>query len=246
MIGHKYGTHSDKTREIYVDLDKRLADLFGYLDQNVGKDQYLVFLMADHGAANSILMSREHGIPADGFVVPKVEKELDAYLMNKFGSKTSLVRCIDSYKVFINHEAVEAMAVSLDDVKKAAIEWLKKDPMFAYVVDLEHVSDATVPALIREKIINGYNRMRSGDTQLIVQPANYDVYGEKIDGGTTHGTWNPYDAHIPFLLMGWHVEPGETHERVWMTDIVPTVCAMIDIQIPNGSIGNPVTAVTDR
>lgn len=126
MIGHKYGTHSDKTREIYVDLDKRLADLFGYLDQNVGKDQYLVFLMADHGAANSILLSREHGIPADGFVVPKVEKELDAYLMNKFGSKTSLVRCIDSYKVFINHEAVEAMAVSLDDVKKAAIEWLKK------------------------------------------------------------------------------------------------------------------------
>ena len=77
--------------------------------------------------------------------------------------------------------------------------------------------------------------MRSGDIQLIVQPANYDVYGEKIDGGTTHGTWNPYDAHIPFLLMGWHVEPGETHERVWMTDIVPTVCAMIDIQIPTAA-----------
>lgn len=245
LIGHKYGTHSDKTRDIYVDLDKRLADLFSYLDQNVGKNQYLVFLTADHGAANSIQLSREHDIPADGFVVPKVEKELNEYLTNKFGSKTSLVRCIDNYKVFINHEAVEALSVSLDDVKKAAVEWLKKNPMFAYVVDLEHVSDATVPALIREKIINGYNRMRSGDIQLIVQPANYDVYSDKIDGGTTHGTWNPYDAHIPFLLMGWHVAPGETHEKVWMTDIVPTVCAMIDIQIPNGSIGNPVTAVTD-
>lgn len=246
LIGHKYGTHSDKTRDIYVDLDKRLADLFSYLDQNVGKNQYLVFLTADHGAANSIQLSREHDIPADGFVVPKVEKELNEYLTNKFGSKTSLVRCIDSYKVFINHEAVEALSVTLDDVKKSAIDWLKKNPMFAYVVDLEHVSDATVPALIREKIINGYNRMRSGDIQLIVQPANYDVYSDKIDGGTTHGTWNPYDAHIPFLLMGWHVAPGETHEKVWMTDIVPTVCAMIDIQIPNGSIGNPVTAVTDR
>lgn len=246
LIGHKYGTHSDKTRDIYVDLDKRLADLFSYLDQNVGKNQYLVFLTADHGAANSIQLSREHDIPADGFVVPTVEKELNTYLVNKFGSKTALVRCIDNYKVFINHEAVEALSVSLDDVKKAAVEWLKKNPMFAYVVDLEHVSDATVPALIREKIINGYNRMRSGDIQLIVQPANYDVYSDKIDGGTTHGTWNPYDAHIPFLLMGWHVAPGETHEKVWMTDIVPTVCAMIDIQIPNGSIGNPVTAVTDR
>lgn len=126
MIGHKYGTHSDKTRDIYVDLDKRLADFFSYLDQSVGKDQYLVFLTADHGAANSILLSQEHGIPSDGFVVPKVEKELNGYLMAKFGSKAALVRCIDSYKVFIDHEAVEALAVSLDDVKKAAVEWLKK------------------------------------------------------------------------------------------------------------------------
>lgn len=76
MIGHKYGTHSDKTREIYVDLDKRLADLFGYLDQNVGKDQYLVFLMADHGAANSILLSREHGIPADGLWCRRLRRNL--------------------------------------------------------------------------------------------------------------------------------------------------------------------------
>lgn len=246
LVGHKYGTHSDITRGIYVDLDRRLADLFQYLDQTVGKGQYLTFLTADHGAANNILMLDAHGISGEGFFVNKVEKDLNNYLMNKFGSKTDLVRCIDSYKVFINHDAANRLSAGLDGVKEAAVEWLKENPLFAYVVDLEHANDAVIPAVIREKIINGYNRRRSGDIQLVLRPACYEVTGDQVDGGTTHGEWNPYDAHIPFLLMGWHVVPGKTHEKVSITDIAPTVCAMISIQMPNGCIGNPVTSVIDH
>ncbi len=240
LIGHKYGTHSEKTREIYTDLDSRLADFFSYLDQKVGKGNYLVFLSADHGAANNILMLQEHGIPADGFFVGKYEKELDSYLKEKFSVSQNLVLGISSYKVYLDHKAISSLSLNLDEVKKAAVEWLKKDKMFSFVVDLEHVDEATVPSVIREKIINGYYRFRSGDIQLILNPANYEVYGEKIDGGTTHGLWNPYDAHIPFLLMGWHVAPGVTQEKTYITDIAPTVCALLHIQMPNGCIGSSV------
>ena len=73
-IGHEYATHSPEIREIFLDLDKKLADFFTYLDQKVGKGQYLVFLTADHGAANNALMLREHGIPAGGFVASEVKK----------------------------------------------------------------------------------------------------------------------------------------------------------------------------
>ena len=55
-IGHEYATHSREIRDIFVDLDSRLADFFAYLDDKVGRGQYLVFLTADHGAANNILM----------------------------------------------------------------------------------------------------------------------------------------------------------------------------------------------
>lgn len=239
-IGHKYATHHPKTQEIYVDLDKRLADLFSYLDSTVGKGEYLVFLTADHGAANNILFSQEHGIPAEPFFYGKVRKELDSYLKTKFGVSRSLVLTISSYKAFFNHEAVEAQSLSLDEVKKAAIEWLKRDTQFAYIVDLEHAAEAAVPAVIKEKIINGYCRWRSGDVQLVLNPACYEVWGDKVDGGTTHGTWNPYDVHIPFILMGWGVKPGSTNAKTYITDIAATVCAMLHVQMPNGCIGTPV------
>lgn len=242
-IGHEFATHSPEIKEIFVDLDKKLADLFAYLDQKVGKGQYLAFLSADHGAANNILMLREHGIPSDGFIASKVGTELDSYLKGKFNAAQNLVACISNYKVFFNHAAIEALNLDLDDVKEEAIKWLKRDKQYAYVVDLEHISEASVPSVIKERLINGYNRLRSGDIQMVLQPANYEVSSEVIDRGTTHGVWNPYDAHIPFLLMGWHVNHGRTDAPTTINDIAATVCSLIHIQMPNGCIGNSVESV---
>lgn len=243
LIGHKYGTHHEKTREIYVDVDQRLADLFGFLDRTVGKGQYLAFLTADHGAANNILMLREHRIPADGFFSSKVEDGLNRHLSEMFNTTEKLVTRFGNDYVFLNHESIDALRLDAGEVKKAVVRWLEKDPMFAYVVDMEHVTDAIIPAVVREKMINGHNRRRCGDIRFVLQPGCYEIYGDKIDGGTTHGSWNPYDAHIPFLLMGWHVTHGSTQAKVSITDIAPTVCSMIHVQMPNGCIGSPVVQV---
>ena len=241
MVGHKYGTHSEKTRETYVDVDKRLADLFSFLDNKIGNGQYLVFLTADHGAANNILMLQEHGIPSGGFFSGKVQKDLDEYLKSRFGTAESLVTGIDNYRVKLNHTAIGKLQnMTFDAVKRAAIEHLQQDSTVSYVVDLDRISETTIPAVIKEKIINGYYPGRSDDIQLIMKPAYYEIHGEKIDGGTTHGLWNPYDAHIPFLLMGWHVQPQRLTKEVYITDIAATVCSLIHIQMPNGCIGKPV------
>lgn len=239
-VGHEVATHSPEIQKIFVDLDQRLADLFAYLDQKVGKGQYLAFLTADHGAANNVLMLQEHGIPAGGFVATKVARELDTHLKQKFGASQSIVACISNYKVFFDHKAIAAMQLDFDDVKEETIEWLKRDPQYAYVIDLEHAATATLPSVIKERIINGYHHKRSGDIQMVLNPANYEVGEGPIDRGTTHGVWNPYDSHIPFLLMGWNIKPGSTNRPTTINDIAATVCALIHVQMPNGCIGNAV------
>ena len=240
MVGHKFSTHSPETQAVYIDVDRRLADFFSFLDKKIGKGNYLVFLTADHGASNNILFNQKHGIPAEGFFVEKALKGVNEYLKTKFNTTRNLVIGIEEYRVYIDHKAVDATSLCLDNVKKAVIEWFKKDINVAYAVDFERVAEATIPAPIKEKITNGYFRRRSGDVQLILNPACYDVYGDKIDGGTTHGQWNPYDAHIPFLLMGWGIKPGAMQAKTTINDIAATVCGLIHIQMPNGCIGNSV------
>jgi phosphopentomutase len=49
--------------------------------------------------------------------------------------------------------------------------------------------------------------------------------------------WNPYDAHIPLLFYGWNIKPGKTNRETYMTDISPTLAALLHIQMPSGSVG---------
>ena len=245
ITGHRYGTHHEKTRAQYIELDKQLADFFDYLDQTIGKGKYLVFLSADHGAANGILQNQQHRIPSDGFFLDREEPALNAYLREHFkmdsavpNANFNLTKRIMDYKVVLDHENISRWGISEEEVRQAIVGYFSRHPAVQYCFDLEHTATASVPTLIREKAINGYNHERSGDIQIVLKPGYYGVWNE-IDGGTTHGCWNPYDCHIPFLLMGWHVGHGSSSEEVHITDIAPTVCSLIHIQMPSGCIGQP-------
>ncbi|MBR5729482.1 MAG: alkaline phosphatase family protein [Prevotella sp.] len=239
ITGHKYGTHHELTYKQYIGLDKQLADFFEFLDRTVGKGQWLAFLGADHGAANSVEQNKAHKIPAGDFNDGPGIKQLGELLTKKFSTSEKLILASYDYKLKLNREAIQRAGLKECEVKKAIIDFYKADSRVMYVVDLEQAGSASIPPYIREKILNGYNHQRSGDIQLILKPQYYSGWKD-IGQGTTHGLWNPYDCHIPFVLMGWGVSHGASHHEVHITDIAPTVCSLIHIQMPSGCIGQGV------
>ena len=80
---------------------------------------------------------------------------------------------------------------------------------------------------------------RSGDMQFVVKPS----YLDGAVTGTTHGLWNPYDSHIPLLWYGWGINKGKTNRETYMTDIAPTIAALLHIQMPSGCVGKVITEV---
>src|ERR1700712_1717287 len=51
-IGHNFGPNSVEAEDGFLRLDKDLGDFLDFLDEKIGKGEYLVFLHADHGAAH--------------------------------------------------------------------------------------------------------------------------------------------------------------------------------------------------
>ena len=111
----------------------------------------------------------------------------------------------------------------------------------AFVADVDHLEDANLPEELKSRIINGYNQRRSGPITFILDPGWYS--GTANGTGTTHSSWNAYDAHIPLLWMGWGIKKGSTNRQVNMSDITPTLAGLLHIQMPNGCIGRPVEEV---
>lgn len=242
-IGHTYSTRGKENHDVYMQLDKDLAHFLRVLDNEVGRGNYLLFLTADHGAVHNGNFLNSHRLPGGGYSGSSVAKGLDEHLSTVFGKEGKYVKAMMDCRIYLDHDFIDSKGIDLQAVKTEAVKWLKKDPQFAYVTDYEDISNQSIPQFLRERIINGYHRMRSGDLMVVLQGSHmYGTVGPDYKG-TSHGTWNPDDSHIPLLFMGWHVKKGSTNTPTYMTDIAATVCAMLHIQMPDCCIGNAIQEV---
>ena len=53
LVGHAFGIHSQEVLDITLRTDRVLAQLMELLDLQIGKDQWVLVLTSDHGAAPS-------------------------------------------------------------------------------------------------------------------------------------------------------------------------------------------------
>ena len=240
-VGHAYGPNSVELEDTYLRLDKDFEDFFNYLDKKVGKGNYTVFLSADHAVAHVPGFMKENKLPAGIVSDRDIVFKLNAFLNEKFKVNNVVLKSMNN-QIHFDHDKTDNGSVSFDVIKAASIEFLKRLDGFANVVDVSRVSLATLPEVQKRMITNGYNARRSGDLYYILNPNWFN--GSST--GTTHGNWNPYDAHIPLVFMGWGIKPGATNKTHYMTDIAPTLAAILHIQMPNGTVGEPITEITNK
>ena len=237
-IGHQFGPNSIEVEDTYLRLDRDLAKLFSHLDTKVGKGNYTVFLTADHAVQHNSGFLADNKIRTGVFESSTVLEQLNTALEAEFKVK-DIAKSFSNYAVSLNNAAIASNKLSESAIKNSSIKFLKKQKGVAFVIDIENAQSATIPAIYKEKIINGYHPERSGVIQIILEPAWYSGSSQRSTG-TTHGTINPADTHIPMVFMGWGIKQGKTNNIYNMTDIAPTISGILRIQEPNGNIGKAV------
>ena len=235
-VGHNFGPNSVEVEDMYLRLDKDIAEFLLYLDAKLGKGNYTVFLSADHAVAHIPAFLAEHKIPGGNFEDGDIRKDLNQMIETDFGVKNA-VQSLQNYQVYLNINELEKQGKDVAAVKKSVIKILQAKPFIISAYETDKLATVTLPEPLKTMLTNGYNAKRSGDIQFTLKPGYFDG-GNK---GTTHGLWNPYDAHIPCVFFGWGVKPGKTYRETYMTDIAPTLAAMLQIQMPNGSVGKVIT-----
>lgn len=237
MTAHRFGTRSPQTDSCYLELDRQLALFLAFLDQQVGRGNYLLFLSADHGGTNNYQYSDEHRLPTGAWDYWNMTKGYNQVLEQQFGV-AGLIKADMEFSVYLDNEKIAAAHLNRDSVKLAVMRLLGSDPRVQSVVDMEHVATAPIPESLKQRLIKGYCPGRSGEIHVNLRAGCYA--GSRDEAGSNHGTWSNDDSHIPLIFMGWGIKPGETAQPVNMTDIAPTVCALLHIEQPSGSIGRPV------
>ena len=237
-IGHKFGPNSWETLDGYIKLDEVLADFFNFLDKQIGKDNYTVFLTADHAVANIPAYAKKHNLPGGRYDDKAIKVDLNACLYaNNLNPK--LISYVGDNNIYYNHQLMDSLHVSSENLTTIITNYFEKLPFILQIVENRKAAYAPLPQIAREKIVNGYNAQRGGDLMILTKSGVVDGYPT----GTSHGVLYNYDTHIPFLMVGNGVKQGVVNKPTYMTDIAPTITTLLGIQMPSGSIGTPVVEI---
>jgi predicted AlkP superfamily pyrophosphatase or phosphodiesterase len=237
-VGHYFGPNSIEVEDTYLRLDQDLGKFLKYLDHKIGKGKYTLFLTADHGASHNLGFMEDHQLAAGAWDSGAAQKALNARLESVFGAK-GLVRSLINYQVHFNRPEIEEKRLDLNKIEEETVLFLEKQNGVAHAIIMADAANAAIPVILRERILNSYNRDRCGAIQIILQPAWYSS-GAARPKGATHSAIYPYDTHIPLIFMGWGIKRGETVQPTNITDIAPTLAALLHIQQPDGCIGTPI------
>lgn len=240
-VGHAFGPDSKEVEDLYIRLDKNIAEIIRALDEKIGEGNYTIFLTADHAVAEVPDYLIDNKVPA-GYFDQSQAKNLNDAISKKFGAG-AWIEDVSNYQVFLNHETVENNNADLFAVEDfVAAELLKLDGVArSYPAYLINGMDYNAGG-IKGYIVRGYNQKRSGDVMVVFESG----WMERSERGSTHGSPYKYDTHVPVIWYGNGIKQGQSAEYISTTQIAPTISMMLNIKIPSGATGEPLVELLNR
>ena len=228
-VGHTFGPRSMELQDTYLRLDLTLAKFLTYLDQTVGKDNYVLFLTADHAGAENPNYLKDNKYNVKNVPSKSVDAALRKFSVATFGA--DVVLNYSNFNLFFNKPVLKEKGLELAKVKQSFKDFLMTQDQVKRVYTEEEILTSTGDDYFLSFIAKGYDPKQNGDI-FILDKAGYMEY---IETGTTHGSPNSYDTHVPMLFYGWHVPKGNSHTKKHITQIVPTLSQLLKIPFPNGT-----------
>ncbi len=241
-VGHVFGPDSAEAHDTAVLTDKLLDKLFRFVEAQVGMQNVLVVLTADHGAAPVPEVSIQRKIGGGRMPPTIVQDTAQAAVDQQFG-KARWILSASPDSIYLDRDLIRQKKHLSAEVERVAAEAVRTVPHVARVYTREQLTAGGAMADdVGRRVQNGFNTVRGADLTIVLEP--YWIYGAQ---GTAHGTPYNYDTHVPIIFMGAGIKPGRYNKRAAPNDIAPTLATMLDVEIPSGSSGRVLDEIlTER
>jgi predicted AlkP superfamily pyrophosphatase or phosphodiesterase len=234
-IGSLFGPNSVEIEDAFLRLDKEIAHFLAFLDEQLGKENTLVYFTSDHGVAQIPSYLSDNKIPAGYFNQNGAISLLMSALNNTYG-KGDWIRAYHAQQIYLNHTLIEDSKLSLTQMQDYIAQFMLQFSGVANTVTSHTLQTTNFTEGVYRKIQNSYNQKRSGDVIINLKAG----WVEKSEGSTGGSSSYSYDSRIPLIWYGWKVGRGNITRQVDIIDIAPTISTFLNITFPNSCTGKPV------
>jgi len=241
-VGHGQGPDSHEMFDLLINIDRYLGELFEYLDTNVGKDNYVVALSADHAVCPLPEFNVEfRNITAKRYIYSTNIKPKTDGLNSILKKELNSIDDILIKNSFINYSAgIQAGLDSLQLEQKVKAGLLSIDAFVDVYFRRELMTREKSDKLFIEKYRNSYYSPRGKDFLYRIRE-NCIISSNAY--GTTHGSPYSYDTHVPLIFWWNNVASHKISREVHSADAAPTLAKFAGFSFPNNLDGVPLKEV---
>ncbi|MCX7861459.1 MAG: alkaline phosphatase family protein [Bacteroidales bacterium] len=234
-IGHRFGPRSIELQDTYLRLDKELVHLLDFIENEIGKENVLIFLTSDHGVGDHPSFLTDQKLNGGIFKQYLALSLLRTYLNATYGEGDWVLGYAD-LQFFLNRNLIEDAKLSLKEVQEKVASFLLQfngvaNAVTSYSLQYQNYTDGILNCLQKS-----FHPKRSGDVLIALDPGWIEDSSYMYD----HNSCYTYDTHVPLMWYGWKIPKMTIHRRVNIIDIVPTLAAFLQIEVPMGCTGIPI------
>lgn len=236
-VGHCWGPDSQEVLDTMLRADRTLAELLTFLDEKVGKGQYLVALTADHGICPLPEVSATHGIEADRMPLKAILTAAEAHLRKTYDRDGAhpKARWIENFSgmwVYLNHDLIARRGCDPAEVARTLANYLENEKGVLRTFTRAELGRPAGPGdAIGRRMRKAYHPGRCGDVGVVGKP--YWVSSDSsLSTGTNHGSPHRYDTHVPLIVFGPNVRPGPRKEEVVPATIASIFAKAVGVPAP--------------
>jgi predicted AlkP superfamily pyrophosphatase or phosphodiesterase len=246
IAGHAFGPYSVEIQDMYLRLDRDIADLIKALEKEVGKNQFMIFLTADHAVVPVPQNLTDQQLPGGYVFLKDKMNQLKQDLAQKFGSELILEQ--ENLNIYLDHQKMKELNLNKSDVETFIADEIVKWEGVKRVFTSKHLEGGNSDDLWLNMVRRGFHHTKSGDVIFILEPGylpkNSDT--EKARKGTSHGSSFNYDTHVPLIWYGKKIKKQNIYHTVNITDIAATLIHMLNLQRPGAMTGEPILELLNR
>ena len=243
-IGHVFGPSSLEAEDNVLRVDRLLNDLFQFIDEQVGLENTLVIVSADHGVCEA----PEH-MQNLGFEVGRLTSEtivkgtIRSALEDRLGVPGEVIRLYEHPYVYLNEEEIGKTDYSVAEVEAAVAEAILRIPgLIGAVTRSDLLNGSFAPTAVNMTILNNFHIKRSGHVHVIADQFWYFAYEMETttEIAAMHASPWTYDTYVPLFFAGGGIPAQRIARPVTPYDIAATIATRLGIKPPSGSVGIPL------
>ncbi|MFZ0798319.1 MAG: alkaline phosphatase family protein [Terriglobales bacterium] len=238
ILGHQVGPDSSQMRSMALELDRSLAEFFGFLGHQIGMANVWMALSADRGIAPLPEFAKTFRLPAANLDSKALREQINSLLSKKYAKKADYVLDLDYPLAWLNEEAFAGTLGGKDEsVAEGDVgEAMKQVGLAGYFTKSKLARGDTPPTEIGRRYAHSYSP--EGGWYVMGIPTPFNV---GIMRGTDHATPFSYDTHVPLAFYGLAFQPGIYRTHTEPVDLAVTLASLLGINPPAQATGRVLT-----